>query len=104
MRNLFIPSNIAGRCKCQNPSCLSHVKLPNGVPCTEGQLIHCGFCTQSKNDQDNTGGLGDFISDVLSKLGITEETVKKWLGIQEGCGCNKRKKFLNTILPFRKKE
>jgi len=99
MTNLFIPSNIAGRCKCQNPSCSSHVKLPNGVQCTEGEVIRCGFCARSK-----TGGLGDLISNVLSKLGITEKTVNRWLGIQEGCGCNKRKKFLNTILPLRKKE
>jgi hypothetical protein len=58
----------------------------------------------SENYQENTEGLGDLISNVLSKLGVTEETVKKWSGTQEGCGCNKRKKFLNTILPFRKKE
>ena len=58
----------------------------------------------SENYQENTEGLGDLISNALSKLGVTEETVKKWSGTQEGCGCDKRKKFLNAILPFRKKE
>ena len=48
-------------------------------------------------------GLGDLVDNVLSKLGITEETVEKWSGIR-GCGCSNRKKFLNKILPFRKKE
>ena len=59
----------------------------------------------SENYQENTEGLGDLISNALSKFGITEETVKKWSGTQKGgCGCDKRKQFLNAILPFRKKE
>ena len=59
----------------------------------------------SENYQENTEGLGDLISNTLSKFGITEETIKKWSGTQEGgCGCDKRKQFLNSILPFRKKE
>jgi len=55
------------------------------------------------NYDANQEGLGDLVDNVLSKLGITEETVEKWSGIR-GCGCSKRKKFLNKILPFRKKE
>ena len=57
----------------------------------------------SENYQENTEGLGDLISNALLKIGVTEETVKKWSGAED-CGCDKRKKFLNTILPFRKKE
>ena len=52
--------------------------------------------------QNKKEGLGDVISNVFSKLGGTEETVEKWSGIG-GCGCQKRKKFLNKIIPFRKK-
>ena len=52
--------------------------------------------------QNKKEGLGDVISNVFSKLGVTEETVEKWSGIG-GCGCQKRKKFLNKIIPFRKK-
>ena len=48
-------------------------------------------------------GLGDLVGNALSKVGVTEETIKKWAGIG-GCGCDKRKKFLNKILPFTKKE
>ena len=55
------------------------------------------------NYNDKTQGLGDVVGNVLSKFGVTEEVVEKWGGIG-GCGCSKRKKFLNTILPFRKKE
>ena len=56
-----------------------------------------------KNYTENKEGLGDLVGNVLSKLGFTEENVQKWSGIG-GCGCEQRKKFLNKILPFRKKE
>tara|TARA_R110000824_G_scaffold11663_5_gene51123 strand:- start:54 stop:356 length:303 start_codon:yes stop_codon:yes gene_type:complete len=55
-----------------------------------------------KNYQEKKDGLGDVIGNVFSKLGITEEIVDKWSGIG-GCGCQKRKKFLNKIIPFRNK-
>ena len=55
------------------------------------------------NYQEQSEGLGDIIGNIFSKLGVTEETVGKWSGIG-GCGCQKRKKFLNKIIPFRKKE
>ena len=54
------------------------------------------------NYKENKEGLGDVISNVFSKFGISEATVEKWSGIG-GCGCQKRKKFLNKIIPFRKK-
>ena len=79
---------------CENGCKNSHIKSPQPP-----ERIHA-ICTGTLP----TSGLGDLISNVLSKLGITEETVKRWLGIQAGCGCDKRKKFLNTILPLRKKE
>ena len=53
--------------------------------------------------QDKRDGLGTVISNVLDKLGVTEDKIEEWSGI-EGCGCEKRKKFLNKIFPFRKKE
>lgn len=55
-----------------------------------------------ENYEEKSNGLGDVIGNVFTKLGITEETVEKWSGIG-GCGCQKRKKFLNKIIPFRKK-
>tara|TARA_R100000808_G_C2153295_1_gene163388 strand:- start:1658 stop:1999 length:342 start_codon:yes stop_codon:yes gene_type:complete len=55
-----------------------------------------------ENYQEKKDGLGDVIANVFSKLGVTEETVEKWSGIG-GCGCQKRKKFLNKIIPFRNK-
>jgi hypothetical protein len=49
-------------------------------------------------------GLGDLLGSVFGRLGITEEAIEKWAGLGGGCGCSKRKKFLNKILPFRKSE
>ena len=54
-----------------------------------------------ENYEEKKEGLGDLISNVLSKVGVTEETVQNWAGIG-GCGCSKRKKFLNKIMRFRK--
>lgn len=46
-------------------------------------------------------GLGDTLERVFSRFGITEEWISKAMGIG-GCGCSKRKKFLNQIFPYRK--
>lgn len=54
------------------------------------------------NYKDKSEGLGDVIGNIFTKLGVSEETVEKWSGIG-GCGCQKRKKFLNKIIPFRNK-
>ena len=54
-----------------------------------------------KKAEENREGVGDLISSVLSKVGVNEETIQKWAGIG-GCGCSKRKKFLNKIMRFRK--
>jgi hypothetical protein len=48
-------------------------------------------------------GLGDTLERVFAKFGITEETIQKAAGIG-GCGCQKRKKFLNKIFPYRKRK
>lgn len=55
------------------------------------------------NINPNRKGFGDILAKIFSKVGVTEETIEKWSGI-EGCGCGKRKEFLNKVLPFRKKE
>ncbi len=47
-------------------------------------------------------GLGDTLERVFAKFGITEDFISKAAGIG-GCGCQKRKKFLNTIFPYRNK-
>ena len=54
-----------------------------------------------ENYEEKKEGLGDLIGNVLSKVGVTEETIQNWAGIS-GCGCSKRKKFLNKIMSFRK--
>ena len=46
-------------------------------------------------------GLGTILANVFSKFGITEKKMEEWSGLG-GCGCSKRKKFLNKILPFKK--
>ena len=39
--------------------------------------------------------LGDFIETALSKIGITEERVSRWLG--RPCGCRERRDKLNQL-------
>jgi len=46
---------------------------------------------------------GDSLERAFAKFGVTEETVEKFSGIG-GCGCQKVKKFLNQIFPYRKKD
>jgi len=48
-------------------------------------------------------GLGDSLEKVFSFFGITEEGIKAVTGMR-GCGCQKRKQFLNRIFPYRKKK
>lgn len=50
-------------------------------------------------------GMGDKINNILSSVGVSEETLSVWLGLKGGgCGCSKRQKFLNKIFPSNKKE
>ena len=56
------------------------------------------------NYEEKTSGLGDVVNKALSKFGLTSDSMEKLLGLHGGCGCDKRKKFLNKILPFSKKE
>ena len=47
------------------------------------------------------GGLGDTIERVLNKMGITSEKIQRAFDVDsEGCGCGKRKKFLNSLWPY----
>jgi hypothetical protein len=55
----------------------------------------------SATDSIESQGIGDKVSKVFSLLGVTSDTVQKWLGIDE-CGCKKRQKFLNGVLGFKK--
>lgn len=45
-------------------------------------------------------GLGDWIADRLSSVGITEERVSRvlaWFGWKRGCGCSRRRGPLNRF-------
>jgi len=55
------------------------------------------------NIQEQSEGLGDTLEKVLTKIGISKERFEKLPGMG-GCGCDARKKFLNKIFPYRKKE
>jgi hypothetical protein len=49
---------------------------------------------------ESRGGLGDTIERVLNKMGITSEKIQRAFNVDsEGCGCGKRKKFLNSLWP-----
>lgn len=53
--------------------------------------------------EDDTVGLGDVVENVLQKLGITEERFKAWFSLKE-CNCTKRKKWLNGLFSWKKKQ
>lgn len=55
-----------------------------------------------ENYETKSEGLGDTLEKIFTKFGITEDRIKKYMGIEE-CGCKERKKFLNKIFPYRKK-
>jgi hypothetical protein len=57
--------------------------------------------TLSNHAKQDPQGLGDTLEKVFTKFGITEEFIKKSFGLK-GCGCQKRKQFLNKIFPYRK--
>ena len=51
---------------------------------------------------ERSKGLGDTIERVLGKLGVSGSRFERLFGIG-GCGCDKRKQFLNKIFPYFKK-
>jgi ABC-type thiamine transport system substrate-binding protein len=56
----------------------------------------------SLNDTEQSRtGLGDLVEATLTKFGITEERFKAWAGLNE-CGCQARKKWLNSLMSWKK--
>ena len=53
-------------------------------------------------DKTDMTGLGDVVESTLKRFGITEESFKSWFNLQE-CNCTKRKKFLNGVFSWKKK-
>ena len=58
---------------------------------------------QFNSREENHTGLGDVIESTLQNFGITEEKFKLWFHLKE-CNCSKRKKWLNNLFSWRKKE
>ena len=50
-------------------------------------------------------GLGDTIEKITKATGIKKavEVARKATGLSKDCGCNKRKKKLNNIFPYKNK-
>lgn len=57
---------------------------------------------KAKDVDGQMDGLGDYVENILTKFGVTQERVQKALGTTD-CGCNKRKQFLNQLFPFARK-
>lgn len=47
-------------------------------------------------------GLGDVVEATLNRFGVTEERFKYWFNLEE-CNCKERKKWLNNLFSWRKK-
>ena len=58
---------------------------------------------QFNSREDEFTGLGDIVESTLKNFGITEEKFKLWFHLKE-CNCSKRKKWLNNLFTWRKKE
>ena len=82
----------------ENPDSLSDEQLADKVIDEfkkEGVDQYVSHAAESK------GGLGDTIEKGLGKIGITSERVERIFNVDsEGCGCGKRKKFLNQLFPY----
>jgi len=66
----------------------------------DGPFERCGGCQSFERSNRNRSmqGLGDAIERGLSAIGITKQRVEKVTG--KDCGCAKRKKALNDLVPF----
>lgn len=65
------------------------------------ELQDNGIDVNSHMENDLTG-LGDVVEAALRKFGVTEQRFKEWFGLKE-CGCSKRKKWLNGLFNWKKK-
>tara|TARA_B100002019_G_scaffold111326_1_gene95736 strand:+ start:1236 stop:1478 length:243 start_codon:yes stop_codon:yes gene_type:complete len=55
------------------------------------------------NHGDDMTGLGDVVESVLTSMGITQERFKEWFNLKE-CNCTKRKKWLNNLFSWKKRQ
>ena len=55
------------------------------------------------NQGDDMTGLGDVVESVLTSMGITQERFKEWFKLKE-CNCSKRKKWLNNLFSWKKRQ
>jgi hypothetical protein len=55
------------------------------------------------NHGDDMTGLGDVVESVLTNMGITQERFKEWFNLKE-CNCTKRKKWLNNLFSWKKRQ
>ena len=53
--------------------------------------------------EDEFVGLGDIVESTLQSFGITEDKFKRWFNLKE-CNCTKRKKWLNNLFSWRKRD
>jgi len=58
---------------------------------------------QHNTTEEEMTGLGDLVESTLQKFGITEERFKQWFNLKE-CNCTRRKKWLNNMLSWKKKQ
>ena len=58
---------------------------------------------QHNTTEEEMTGLGDLVESTLQKFGITEEKFKQWFNLKE-CNCTRRKKWLNNMLSWKKKQ
>jgi len=68
--------------------------------CKERQDYFALFCRRAIEKAEafpnRSKGLGDTVEKILGKLGIKQR--------KKGCGCGKRRDWLNKVVPYKKKK
>ena len=93
--NDYVNRTEDGTCTCRNPNCPTHDLISDGlmraVPCDEGEIIVCGFCSNEKEKRGPCKLLGEYLN--RTKAGVAcRGTVKIKLfecAIHKICSINK---------------
>lgn len=76
------------------------IKLRKDIDVVINELKAKGV--KANTTEEEMTGLGDVVEETLERFGITEERFKSFFNLKE-CNCSRRKKFLNNLFSWHKK-
>ena len=80
---------------------MNNAEIKQEVDKVINELESKGIKFKEHHKKDKVG-LGDVVESALSSVGITEEKFKELFNLKQ-CNCSKRKKWLNNLLSWHKK-